>query len=921
MDEKELCKVLVSACKQYHDILAQKTYGGMVVTEVLEVRETEIPTKFQLMLRQRLRSPIMCVIFINHAYCKDIEITAYKAIRGFGKSYVNITVPPENIAFFRQCKPWQIEVVSDLKFLIRALSAYYKTHELNLYPPAPLSVPELPEALVKGMSEEQKTACNGVFESPVSYVWGAPGTGKTRMVLSRAILRYVLDKKRVLLLAPTNNAIEQVLRGVLPVLKEANIPLSTAYRFGMASSEFASEYPQVVGDKQIEEQLLALQGELKGIDEVVASAQDDVKKLQKAEVYQRSLKEDIVLLQPKIDRLSNCRQVLQEAESAYEKLNGDFQEIENRCEEASYQATTYHGQHLSELLTDLQTVLAKKEENEAVVTQFQEQYEKTKERHIFAIAEQGRLSQKVCLLRENVEGVQRRINQIRFFFWKGEERQRLQAEMIPAETDLRKNMEELAAVEATIPVLAAELDAQFQQYQNAVNTIRSCAVQQASLTRQIKSRASKCPAFEKINHSLKAEEIADALDAVYLICEEAQEELSRLEMAKQQVSKAFERKNAAARNRDAAVSEIVHFHTELPGLSKICTMAGTHTKDEFQTRITSISRLFAEEVNFCRNKVEGVAVKIARKKEILIEINKLAGNTKLKQMRDALILSGTFDSILSHLPIDPTERQICHIFIDEAGYTSIARGMVAFTLNCPVSFFGDHKQLPPVCEVNRIPESEQEISLFALSATLYPMIVQHDMNTLYRRCYCYSETPCCSSDMPMHTLNYTYRFGEPLAKLLAARFYSPDFHGIADAEFSVEILDAPKSASDIPRTSWNEVAEIGKYLRASDEKDISILTPYTKQVKLLQENLPSLWHDNILTVHRSQGREWNTVILSVTDEKQAFLVDSTIPQGSMVLNTAISRAKNKLVVVCDVAYWRKQEGQLICDLIEMGKLV
>lgn len=57
----------------------------------------------------------------------------------------------------------------------------------------------------------------GVLSSPFSHVWGAPGTGKTRYVLANRVLA-ICENKKIILVAFTNNALEQVLSGVLEVL-------------------------------------------------------------------------------------------------------------------------------------------------------------------------------------------------------------------------------------------------------------------------------------------------------------------------------------------------------------------------------------------------------------------------------------------------------------------------------------------------------------------------------------------------------------------------------------------------------------------------------------------------------------------------------------------------------------------------------
>ena len=37
--------------------------------------------------------------------------------------------------------------------------------------------------------------------------------------------------------------------------------------------------------------------------------------------------------------------------------------------------------------------------------------------------------------------------------------------------------------------------------------------------------------------------------------------------------------------------------------------------------------------------------------------------------------------------------------------------------------------------------------------------------------------------------------------------------------------------------------------------------------------------------------------------------------GLKVINTAVSRARRRLVIVCDTRYWMSEEGELIGDLV------
>ena len=75
-----------------------------------------------------------------------------------------------------------------------------------------------------------------------------------------------------------------------------------------------------------------------------------------------------------------------------------------------------------------------------------------------------------------------------------------------------------------------------------------------------------------------------------------------------------------------------------------------------------------------------------------------------------------------------------------------------------------------------------------------------------------------------------------------------------------------------------------------------------------------------MTVHSSQGREWDTVILSVVDTAKRWFTDSsnTAAKGLTVINTAVSRAKKRLIIVCDARYWINEKNQLIGSLINIA---
>ena len=115
----------------------------------------------------------------------------------------------------------EVEVVVDLSFLVRKARDYYEEFgDLVRYPDeTPSFLPSdypFPQGSVP--TEQQREAVRTILNSRLSYVWGAPGTGKTQLVLATCIMAYVRRGRRVAVIAPTNNSVEQVLRGLVSAI-------------------------------------------------------------------------------------------------------------------------------------------------------------------------------------------------------------------------------------------------------------------------------------------------------------------------------------------------------------------------------------------------------------------------------------------------------------------------------------------------------------------------------------------------------------------------------------------------------------------------------------------------------------------------------------------------------------------------------
>ncbi len=173
----------------------------------------------------------------------------------------------------------------DLSFLIRNAAEYYGEYgELIGYPDR---APRFADGDILfpsrfSPSGQQRDAVRTILNSRLSYVWGAPGTGKTQMVLATAIMAYMRRGGRIAIIAPTNNSVEQVLRGVLGVIGsdeefgKAVDPARDIARVGTATEQFIEDYPELCEGKSIAMLISKKNKEVRLLGEIIQEKELDV---------------------------------------------------------------------------------------------------------------------------------------------------------------------------------------------------------------------------------------------------------------------------------------------------------------------------------------------------------------------------------------------------------------------------------------------------------------------------------------------------------------------------------------------------------------------------------------------------------------------------------------------------------------------
>jgi len=299
--------------------------------------------------------------------------------------------------------------------------------------------------------------------------------------------------------------------------------------------------------------------------------------------------------------------------------------------------------------------------------------------------------------------------------------------------------------------------------------------------------------------------------------------------------------------------------------------------------------------------------------EQLTEAEKQSTDERINKLN---IVGCTVDYYIGMIP---QGVEFDHIFLDEAGYCNLAKAATLFASDTPVTFLGDHFQLPPVCEMDDdlISGDSKEVFTWAQSALYLADLIENGAETEYMRYI--KKMPPTFNNLPKINLTETYRFGQNLLDILCKSVYGAKLTSQNEG-IIIEVINAPKkSFADKKRANPDEAEAIKQYCLKNFAKleNAAILTPYKNQVSLLRKLCYRFIGDNISTVHASQGREWDTVILSVCDTTDKYFTNSNNirSNGKLILNTAISRVKKRLVIVCDENYWQTQEGQLLTELI------
>lgn len=264
-------------------------------------------------------------------------------------------------------------------------------------------------------------------------------------------------------------------------------------------------------------------------------------------------------------------------------------------------------------------------------------------------------------------------------------------------------------------------------------------------------------------------------------------------------------------------------------------------------------------------------------------------DNNMKKLMEAFPI--IFSTNISSRRLGTTNFKFDLVVMDEAGQCNVATALVPIAKAESLLLVGDPNQLKPVVileeHINRelmerynVPEKYNY-----KTHSILDVMVENDNISKYI------------------LLKYHYRCGRKIINFSNQRYYNNSLNlSFIDENGELEVLDVKNQNVKQKNEAIEEANAIADYLHRNNIHNAYIITPFVNQRELILRLLRGKGINDVDcgTIHSMQGAEKNTIIFSpAISPKTSKNTFAWIKDNYELINVAITRAKNKLVIAAD----------------------
>jgi superfamily I DNA and/or RNA helicase len=255
------------------------------------------------------------------------------------------------------------------------------------------------------------------------------------------------------------------------------------------------------------------------------------------------------------------------------------------------------------------------------------------------------------------------------------------------------------------------------------------------------------------------------------------------------------------------------------------------------------------------------------------------------------------------------------MIMDEAGQCQVANSLIPMARAERALFVGDHRQLQPVISLD--PSKNKELRAAFQIEDAYDY-VDNSILKLMRKV----------DDKSLNILlRRHYRSHHSIIEFSNQKYYGGKLiFEKQEGKDKIQVINIDNKKDNLRNQARREIAEILNLVKVKefDFKDIGIITPFRNQAYEITKAFDELGYKDIKvgTVHTFQGGEKEHIIFSTaltqnTNEKAGqWAVNS-----EELINVAVTRAKKKFTMVCDVNVVRSLSKDDKSDLYDLYQYI